>query len=449
MSIMLHETAGGGGPTATAAATSSMDGGNDSTLAIEEPSSKDGCTGKCKLYGLSWKLDMLIQKTVLDVDEENGIPVVENGSDPAPTPDQQQQQQHAENLFPLKCCCRSCNNSREMVVQLYAEDCQYNSLWDRLQLLMKQYYDLIPESEDNALYNQYMELMSKSSRKWFSDARFKTNNMNQVSLASNLPLSNEMAFVMLSNVLTSRDPHQLFELLCLQLRSIVQVYCVGFENLFTESAEAGGGRQYSPPDVLDYILTGYRKLCQSATSVTPLLQMLEQRHLGRFGLNWQMINQRIFQRYFYYEVQKIVPECMLRMKQLSGREHHETVARFFKFDKEMYGISREWVDVWSLLYTYHRGPEDSERRARINTVHALLQSIRDARYAPDAVTELHGKPGRPITEWLELEDRQLVWEYVVHCLKTKWIPGSGERLTTFTNMPKCSTCNLALNTHNM
>uniref|UniRef100_A0A182MLE7 Uncharacterized protein n=1 Tax=Anopheles culicifacies TaxID=139723 RepID=A0A182MLE7_9DIPT len=468
MSILLQETGGGnsGNGTVTApATTANEDELVDSSLAVDiAPIAMETCTGDCH-YGRNWKeyVELLAHLRVLDVDEgetekQHDELCSENNSictgQPVPSEchegngGSQQKLQHSENVFPLNCCCRMCNASREVVMKLYAEDCQYNSLWDRLQLLMKQYYDLIPESEDNALYNQYMELMSKSSLKWLTDLRFSRNNIIQISLASNLPLSNEMAFVMLTNVLSTRDPHQLFELLCFQLRSIVQVYYVGFEDLVTENPE-DGTRQFNAPEVLNYIVNGYKKLRQSARTVTPLLNVLEQCHLGKFGLTWWLINQRIFQRYFYYEVQSIVPDCMNRMRgTIPEREYQELVARFLKFDKEMADIALSWVDVWPLLYEYHRSPEDCERRNRIRTVHALLQSIRGARYTPKA-PELFEMPERPIAEWMELKSRTLVWEYVVHCLKTKWIPGVSSRLTNVADVVKCPGCDLPLNTHNM
>ncbi|XP_052903080.1 uncharacterized protein LOC128310473 [Anopheles moucheti] len=467
MSILLQETGGGNsGSTVTAAATTPSEDGNiGSSLTVDSvPMTKETCTGDCR-YGRSWKeyVELLAQMRVVDVDEGE---MEKQQDETCPESDcvctaqpissechkdgagNQQKPQHSENVFPLDCCCRMCNTSREVVMKLYAEDCQYNSLWDRLQLLMKQYYDLIPESEDNALFNQYMELMSKSSLKWLTDVRFSRNNIIQISLASNLPLSNEMAFVMLTNVLSTRDPHQLFELLCFQLRSIVQVYCVGLEDLVTENPE-DGSRQFNATEVLNYIVNGYKKLRQSARTVTPLLNVLEQCHMVKFGLTWWLINQRIFQRYFYYEVQSIVPDCMKQMRgTLPEREYQELVARFLKFDKEMADIALMWVDVWPLLYEYHRSTDDCERRHRIKTVHALLQSIRGARYMPKS-PELFEKPERPIAEWMELKNRKLAWEYVVHCLKTKWIPGISTRLTNAADVVKCPGCDRPLNTHNM
>jgi hypothetical protein len=52
---------------------------------------------------------------------------------------------HDANLFRLACDCRDCSTYRETVIQLYIEDYEYNTLWERLQLLIKKFYDLIPE----------------------------------------------------------------------------------------------------------------------------------------------------------------------------------------------------------------------------------------------------------------------------------------------------------------
>ncbi|XP_052863644.1 uncharacterized protein LOC128270282 [Anopheles cruzii] len=440
MSILLQESSGGNGGTsssATASSSTPIDSG-DLTPAVD-PSSKDGSAGECKRYGISWKrcLELLAQKTVIDSCFCGCVPIV--SPEEASTGGQIcEAEPHDKHLFPVRCCCRGCLVSREMVMQLYAEDCQYNSLWERLQLLMKQYYDLIPESEDNALYNLYMELMAKSSLKWLTDARFNSKNMIQVSLASNLPLSNEMTFVMLSTVLSTRDPHQLLELLCFQLRSIVQAYCVGFEEL--TSVTDDGRRYFNPPDVLNYILDGYEKLCQAAHTVAPLLMVLEQCHLGKFELNWRLINQRIFQRYFYFEVNDVVSDCIKRLRELPERERdRELVDRFALFDEEMRIVTQEWSDTWQLLHNYHKAPEDCERRKRINSVYAVLTDIRESNFVPQS-EKLFENPERPMAEWLELEDRSLVWEYVVHCLKTKWVPCMSSRLTTVTPGLKCRTC---------
>jgi hypothetical protein len=52
---------------------------------------------------------------------------------------------HDSKLFRLSCPCTDCLQHRETVIQLFLEDFEYNTLWERLQLLIRKFYDLIPE----------------------------------------------------------------------------------------------------------------------------------------------------------------------------------------------------------------------------------------------------------------------------------------------------------------
>lgn len=58
-----------------------------------------------------------------------------------------------------------------------------------------------------------------------------------------------MTFILVFSMLYTRDPHQLFELLCLQLRSIVRAYSQGLQDLIVESSD--GELQYNPTELLN------------------------------------------------------------------------------------------------------------------------------------------------------------------------------------------------------
>lgn len=81
-----------------------------------------------------------------DDDGEDGDSASDtSSSEAAAAVEKQQQKQHDSNLFRLSCCCGACFNYRETIIQLFVEDFEYNTLWERLQLLIKKFYDLIPE----------------------------------------------------------------------------------------------------------------------------------------------------------------------------------------------------------------------------------------------------------------------------------------------------------------
>jgi hypothetical protein len=62
-------------------------------------------------------------------------------------------------------------------------------------------------------------------------------------------LSNEMTFIIVFNMLILRDRHQLFELLCLQLTSIILAYREGIKEMAKCSDEKG--EYYRPEEFLN------------------------------------------------------------------------------------------------------------------------------------------------------------------------------------------------------
>lgn len=52
---------------------------------------------------------------------------------------------HDLSIFRVHCRCAECLKYRETLIQLFLEDFEYNTLWKRLQLLVRRFYDLVPE----------------------------------------------------------------------------------------------------------------------------------------------------------------------------------------------------------------------------------------------------------------------------------------------------------------
>lgn len=50
---------------------------------------------------------------------------------------------HDPHLLRVACVCPDCLKHREAVIMVFLEDIEYNNLWERLQLLVRNYYDLI------------------------------------------------------------------------------------------------------------------------------------------------------------------------------------------------------------------------------------------------------------------------------------------------------------------
>lgn len=154
----------------------------------------------------------------------------------------------------------------------------------------------------------------------------------------------------------------------------------------------------------------------------------------------------MYQRFVYLEVQKIIPECILKLKDMFSEEDYKTiVCRFIEFDNEMNATSQIWCNIWNLLHDYHKSREDSARRKRIHSAHLLLVAVRDSEFNFDA--DVLQRREHPIVGWPLLEDRRLVWQYALHNLKTKWTVCSNPRLTAPIVNIQCRKCNYALAAH--
>lgn len=142
--------------------------------------------------------------------------------------------------------------------------------------------------------------------------------------------------------LCSRDSHQLFELLCIQLRCITIAYSDGLKKMI-KTSEDGKSSTYNPVELLTckcehylvgcllewwmfkwiffshfstlcaVILDGYDRLCSTAKKLSSLLFELQRDHLQQFELTWTILNKRMYQRYVYMEIQELIPECILKV----------------------------------------------------------------------------------------------------------------------------------------
>jgi hypothetical protein len=91
----------------------------------------------------------------------------------------------------------------------------------------------------------------------------------------------------------------------------MKAYCEGL----TEIISVDDSIEYDPADLLNFIMDGYDKVCSSAEQLAPLLFELQRGHLQKFSLSWALLNKRMYQRCVYFEVLKLIPECILKVGQ--------------------------------------------------------------------------------------------------------------------------------------
>jgi hypothetical protein len=249
--------------------------------------------------------------------------------------------------------------------------------------------------------------------------------------------------------LYSRDPHQFFELLCIQISAIMKAYCEGLTEIISiDAASTMAAIDYDPSDLLNFIMDGYDKVCSSAEQLAPLLFELQRGHLQKFSLSWALLNKRMYQRCVYFEVLKLIPECILKLKKLVIVEKFKSmVQRFTKFDDEMSLITEQWRDIWNSLLEYHKSTADMARRRRISSAHSIMLAIKQSEFRFDET--LNVAEERNIQSWSQLERRDEVWQNVVYHLQKKWFECTNPRLSANICNFRCNKCNKSIGVHYM
>lgn len=156
----------------------------------------------------------------------------------------------------------------------------------------------------------------------------------------------------------------------------------------------------------------------------------------------------MYQRYVYMEIQGLIPECILKLKDLLEPEEYSTMAhRLIRFDEDMTSITKSWSDVWSLLQEYHMGSEDSERRNRISCIQDLLKAIRDCEFDFSLYETLLKHDNSAKMQWMKMENRDEAWVLTVNYLKRVWQEKDDSRLYATVRNEQCLTCTSALARH--
>lgn len=85
--------------------------------------------------------------------------------------------------------------------------------------------------------------------------------------------------------------------------------------LYNDTYLPGGSHRHfhTPHKPFPVVLDGYDKMCNAARIMSPLLFELQRGHMQQFALTWNLLNKRIYQRWVYWEVKDLLPECILKV----------------------------------------------------------------------------------------------------------------------------------------
>lgn len=292
--------------------------------------------------------------------------------------------------------------------------CQSESIITPLILLTLTF--LAFSEQDSVINRKYQELQTQSCGiRWFSDGSIDVKKNIHVSMGNYFSLSNEMTFIIVFNMLILRDRHQLFELLCLQLTSLILAYREGIKEM-TRCMD-GDEEFYNPEQFLNYVLNGYDRITEIADTLTPLV--IEMRdHLQKFSLTWQLMNQCMYYRFLYVDIESRMADCILRLKDAVDSDTYKSfVYRFIKFDEEMTQIGQVWEVALGTLELYRKStPDQVSRVERIGMVRKIIDSLRELKDVPvDATINDQALA----LDWIVSSEKDDVWMGVLNIIKSK------------------------------
>ena len=181
-----------------------------------------------------------------------------------------------------------------------------------------------------------------------------------------------------------RDPHQLFQRLEAIVKDVVLEQKVALIKLLKHEAKSPTLAQnfiqskrisklsqilIKYYNIFSGLLDGYERLCNACQHLSPVIMELENEHLSRFSLTWELLNKFLHQSTIYSDpiIQTNVPIFISQLRSLySDKEHEgkytELVRGFLDFDVEMSNIVPLWSNSEKLLNEYNK--QQAQLRAK-------------------------------------------------------------------------------------
>jgi hypothetical protein len=109
-----------------------------------------------------------------------------------------------------------------------------------------------------------------------------------------------------------RDPHQLFQ----RLESQGREYVIEMKVRLLKQLTSGHKTPPQAKQFVSMLLEEYSNLCLVAKTLASFLTELEQKHLKRFQLTWELHNKHLFQSIIYMDpvVQNSLPMLVTQLR---------------------------------------------------------------------------------------------------------------------------------------
>ncbi|XP_073718987.1 protein FAM193A isoform X2 [Misgurnus anguillicaudatus] len=164
--------------------------------------------------------------------------------------------------------------------------------------------------------------------------------------------------------LCEKDPYQLYQRLEQQAREYVLETKVRLLKHLSAGSKATMAVAQGPPQAHQFIsllLEEYNALCQAARTISSFLLTLENEHLQKFQVTWELHNKHLFENLVFSEpiLHNSLPALVAQLRQ--GTTSHDSYSedmyrtlleRYHHLDQEMSTVALEWLECEKRIDDY-------------------------------------------------------------------------------------------------
>ncbi|MFT7807673.1 protein FAM193A [Arapaima gigas] len=164
--------------------------------------------------------------------------------------------------------------------------------------------------------------------------------------------------------LCEKDPYQLYQRLEQQAREYVLEMKVRLLKHLSAGSKSSAPAVQGPPQAhqfMSLLLEEYRALCQAARTISSFLLTLENEHLQKFQVTWELHNKHLFENLVFSEpiLHNTLPSLVAQLRQgtASRDSYSEDMYRtllesYQQLDREMNVVAVEWLECEKRIDDY-------------------------------------------------------------------------------------------------
>ncbi|KAI7811523.1 protein FAM193A isoform X2 [Triplophysa rosa] len=230
------------------------------------------------------------------------------------------------------CSCEACYERREITAESERESQQLQNHWSEVRYLVR------------CIYRQTGTPLADDQ-----DQPLDRDNESMKELVDRL---------------CEKDPYQLYQRLEQQAREYVLEMKVRLLKHLSAGSKATVAVAQGPPQAYQFIsllLEEYNALCQAARTISSFLLTLENEHLQKFQVTWELHNKHLFENLVFSEpiLHNSLPALVAQLRQ--GTTSHDSYSedmyrtlleRYHQLDQEMSAVALEWLECEKRIDDY-------------------------------------------------------------------------------------------------